>query len=123
MSRLDSLVNIKQRERESLRDYMNYFNVATLEVQYLDQSIIMSTLNGGLQICQFLFFLEKLYPKDFTGMLVQAEKYTNTEEAYKLYRNPPKRKDEKEKQRKEECDLAGGSTGEGNKMIKVSTLE
>ena len=63
----DSLVNIKKREGESLRDYVSYFNATIFEVCNLNQSITMSTLKDGLLKFQFLFFLEKRYPKDFTN--------------------------------------------------------
>ena len=44
----ESLINIKQREGESIRAYINRFNVAALEVQNLNQSIVMAALKGGL---------------------------------------------------------------------------
>ena len=44
----ESLINIKQREGESIRAYINRFNVAALEVRNLDQSIAMAALKGGL---------------------------------------------------------------------------
>ena len=53
------LINIKQREGESLYDYINCFNVAALEVYKLDQSVVMTTCKGKLQKNFFFYSLEK----------------------------------------------------------------
>ena len=58
----ESLINIKKREGESIRAYINRFNVAMLEVQNMDQSIVMATLKGSLQKNDLLFSLEKKIP-------------------------------------------------------------
>ena len=58
-----SLINIKQREKESIRAYVNRFNIAVLEVRNLDQSIAMAALKGGLQKNDLLFSLKKKYPE------------------------------------------------------------
>ena len=71
----ESLINIKQREGESIRAYVNRFNVAALEVRNLDQSIAMAALKGGLQKNDLLFSLEKKYPRNFADLLAQAEGY------------------------------------------------
>ena len=80
----ESLINIKQKKGESIRDYINRFNVAALEVQNLDQSVMMVTLKGGLQKNDLLFFLEKKYPRDFADLLARAEGYARTEETFKM---------------------------------------
>ena len=72
---LESLINIKQKERESIRAYVNRFNTTTLEVQNLDQSVAMAALKGGLQKNDLLFSLEKKYPRDFADLLAWAEGY------------------------------------------------
>ena len=41
-------MNMKQREEESIRSYLDHFNVAILEVYNLDQLIVMATLKDGL---------------------------------------------------------------------------
>ena len=58
----ESLVNIKQREGESICDYMAHFNATILEVCDLDQSIVMTAFNEGLQKNLLLYSLEKKYP-------------------------------------------------------------
>ena len=58
----ESLINIKQKEGESIRTYVNRFNAAALEVRNLDQSVAMADLKSGLQKNDLLFFLEKNIP-------------------------------------------------------------
>ena len=81
---LESLINIKQREGESIRAYINRFNVAVLEVRNLHQSVAMVALKGGLQKNDLLFSLEKKYPRDFANLLARAEGYARAEEAFKM---------------------------------------
>ena len=80
----ESLINIKQKERESIRIYVNHFNTAALEVRNLDQSVAMAALKSGLQKNDLLFSQEKKYPKDFTDLLARVEGYVRVEEAFKL---------------------------------------
>lgn len=42
----------------------------------------MVALKAGLLKNDFLFSLEKRYPKDFAEILARTEKYANTEEAW-----------------------------------------
>ena len=79
------LVNIKQREGEFLHDYMNHFNVATLKMHNLDQSVTMIAFKDELQKNFLLYTLEKKYLKDFAEMLDRAEKYVWADEALKKY--------------------------------------
>ena len=79
-----SLINIRQREGESIRAYINHFNIAALEVRNLDQSIMMAALKGGLQKNDLLFFLKKKYSRDFADLLARAEGYARAEEAFKM---------------------------------------
>ncbi|XP_008777135.2 uncharacterized protein LOC103697118 [Phoenix dactylifera] len=77
----NSLLNIKQKEGESLKDYIDRFTAATWEVRELDQLIAMSALKTGARSCRFLFFLEKNFSTDFMEMLARARKYAKAEEA------------------------------------------
>ena len=77
-------MNIKQKEGESNRTYVNYFNAAALEVRNLDQSVTMAALKSDLQKNDLLFSLKKKYPRDFTDLLARAEGYARAEEAFKL---------------------------------------
>ena len=80
----ESLINIKQREGESIRAYINRFNIAALEVRNLDQSVAMAALKGGLQKNDLLYSLEKKYPRDFADLLARAEGYARAEEAFRM---------------------------------------
>ncbi|EHA8590342.1 hypothetical protein COCNU_scaffold017266G000020 [Cocos nucifera] len=80
----DSLMNVKQKQGESIRAYVIRFNAAALEVRDLDQSIAMAALKGGIQKNNLLFSLEKRYPRNFADLLARAEKYARAEEAFKL---------------------------------------
>ena len=80
----ESLINIKQREGESIRAYVNRFNIAALEVRNLDQSIAIAALKGGLQKNDLLFSLEKKYPRNFADLLARVEGYARVEEAFKM---------------------------------------
>lgn len=82
MSRSDSLINIKQRERESLRSYMSRFNEMALKVYTLDHVVTMIAIKYGLQQSPFLFSLEKGLAMDFSEMLAWVDKYACTKEAY-----------------------------------------
>ncbi|XP_038976929.1 uncharacterized protein LOC120107647 [Phoenix dactylifera] len=77
----DSHLNVKQREGESFKDYLDRFIAATWEVRELDQSIAMSALKTGARSYRLLFSNEKSFPVDFTEMLLRAEKYVKAEEA------------------------------------------
>ncbi len=83
----DSLLDIKQKEGESLREYLDWFTAATWEVRELDQSIAMSALKTGARSYRFLFSIEKNFPADLTEMLVRARKYAKAEEAVAVRRN------------------------------------
>ena len=80
----ESLINIKQKEEESIQTYVNRFNATVLEVQNLDQSVVMAALKSGLPKNDLLFFLKKKYPRDFADLLARAEGYVRAEEAFKL---------------------------------------
>ena len=99
------LIGIKQKEDESLREFITKFNAATLKVSDLDPKVTMMPMKGGLKPSRFLFTLEKRFPTCFAEMLSQAEKYVNAEEAMSAMRssapNQPEKK-EKEKRKREE---------------------
>ena len=71
------LIEIKQKENESLWKFITKFNTATLEVSDLDPMVTMSAMKGGLKPSRFLFSLEKQFPASFAEMLSWVEKYAN----------------------------------------------
>ena len=94
----DTLIGNKQKDGESLREYISRFNAATLEVSDLDQVVAMSAMKGSLRPSRFLFSLKKQFPTNFAEMLAQDEKYANAEEAMSMTSQPEK----KEKRRRKE---------------------
>ncbi len=68
----DSLLDIKQKKEESLKDYIDHFTATTGEVRDLDQSIAMSALKIRAQSYKFLFSIEKNFPANFAEMLARA---------------------------------------------------
>ena len=52
---------MKQKENESLWDFITRFNVAILEVSDLDPMVAMSAMKGSLKFSRFLFSLEKRF--------------------------------------------------------------
>ena len=102
---LDMLIDIKQKESESLREFITRFNAITLEVSDLDQTVAMSTMKGGLRPTRFSLSLEKWFSTSFIEMLARAEKYANAEEAMSTKRSLATLqfdKKEKEKSKREE---------------------
>ncbi|XP_038976592.1 uncharacterized protein LOC120107395 [Phoenix dactylifera] len=98
----DSLLDIKQKEGESLREYLDRFTAATWEVRELDQSIAMSALKTGARSYRFLFSIEKNFPADLTEMLVRARKYAKAEEAVASRRSGAEQTSKKQKRRRED---------------------
>ena len=78
----DSLHTIKQKEGESIRSFMNRFNVAILKVQNLYESIAMAAMMSGLLKNDLKKSLIKTYPRTLLNMLIRAEKYAHMEEAF-----------------------------------------
>ena len=70
------------KEGESIRSFMNRFNVVTLEIQNLEQSTMMAIMMSGLLKNNLKKLLIKTYPQNFLDMLACAEKYVRMEEAF-----------------------------------------
>ena len=97
------LIGIKQKENESLREFITRFNATTLEVIDLDPMVAMSAMKDNLKPSRFLFSLEKWFFASFVEMLFWAEKYANVEKAKLTKRtSTPSPSDEKEKEKKKE---------------------
>ena len=97
------LIGMKQRETESLQEFITRFNTVTLEVTDLDQMVAMSAMKGALKPSRFLFSLEKKFSTSFFKMLFHAEKYANVEEAFlakkTLAPGPSEKENEKEREK------------------------
>ncbi|XP_052180473.1 uncharacterized protein LOC127793785 [Diospyros lotus] len=96
-----ALVNIKQNQGESLRDFVARFNEEALSIDEFDQRIAMMALQNGLRAGPFAQSLAKTPPRTFTEALTRANKYINAEEVMKVKRveQPDKKEREKEKKK------------------------
>ena len=63
------LIGIKQKEDESLWEFITRFNAATLKISDLDPKVTMSAMKDGLKPSRFLFSLEKRFPTNFAEIL------------------------------------------------------
>ena len=93
-----TLMQIRQREDESLRSYVARFNKEALLVDEGDEMILVTTFSSGLKEGEFLFSMLKNEPKTMADMLFKASKYMNAEDAIIA------RKDEKGKRKKENAE-------------------
>ena len=76
--------------------------MAILEISYLNQTIAMSTMKGGLKPSRLPFGLEKRFPIDYIEMLSQAKKYANVEEAMVARKDALTSRTERESKRRRE---------------------
>ena len=78
---LASLLNIKQREDESLRSYVTRFNKEVLLIVEANNKVLVIAFTNGLQSREFLFSIYKNDLKMMANMLYKATKYMNAEDA------------------------------------------
>ncbi|XP_073017915.1 uncharacterized protein [Primulina eburnea] len=93
-----SLFVMKQQENETLREFVQRFNSAALEIPAATPDIMISAFTQGLRGGEFFKSLVKKPPSSYDDLLSRAEKYVNLENAqrYRRMENRP-----------------GGSRGEG----------
>uniref|UniRef100_A0A2N9HJT9 Uncharacterized protein n=1 Tax=Fagus sylvatica TaxID=28930 RepID=A0A2N9HJT9_FAGSY len=75
------LLNIKQKEGETLRSYLTRFNKETLLVDGADDKVVLTAFISGLQAGDFLFSVYKDPPSTMTEMMYEAQRHMNGEEA------------------------------------------
>ena len=75
------LMNIKQREDETLRSYITRFNKETISIDEADDKILVVAFTNRLWKGKFLFSLYKNDPKTMSIVLYRATKYMNAEDA------------------------------------------
>ena len=66
----DSLFAIRQQDKESLRDFIAQFKVATLEVDHLDDLVAMSALKRSLRISRLTYSLDKNLARSYAEVLL-----------------------------------------------------
>ena len=75
------LMNIKQREEETLSSYITRFDKEALSIDEADNKILVAAFTNGLRKGKFLFSLYKNDPKTMSDVLYRATKYMNAEDA------------------------------------------
>ncbi|XP_072078088.1 uncharacterized protein [Arachis hypogaea] len=79
-----SLLGTKQEIGEPLRDYMERFNKACLEIQDLPTEAVIMGLVNGLREDPFSQSISKRHPTSLSDVQERAEKYINMEENTRL---------------------------------------
>ena len=64
-----SLLNIKQRDDESLGSYVTLFNKEALLIDETNNKFLVTAFTNGLQFAKFLFSIYKNDPKTMADML------------------------------------------------------
>ncbi|KAL2253437.1 UNVERIFIED_CONTAM: hypothetical protein Sindi_0138400 [Sesamum indicum] len=72
---------MRQRDNESLREYLQRFNAVALEVPYATQEVKASTFSQGLLDGDFFKSLAKKPISEFDALLAHAAKYINMKDA------------------------------------------
>ncbi|XP_030949228.1 uncharacterized protein LOC115973127 [Quercus lobata] len=71
------LLIVRQQEGESLRDYVKRFNKAVLEIDEVNDQVIMTTFQAGLNNHNLVLLLGKTLPISMTDFVFKAQKYMN----------------------------------------------
>lgn len=95
-------MSIKQEENEKLKDYLERFNAATLEVKDFNKSIAMSALKQGLWSGHLSFILDKNFLRSYVDYLACARKYVQVEESHFLHQKEERKKESEKKMACEE---------------------
>ncbi|KAK3021706.1 hypothetical protein RJ639_046556 [Escallonia herrerae] len=83
-----SLLNIVQEKNESLACFLGRFNVATLEIDNLDESMKYTAFLRGLRpTSKFTFSVNKSPPGNMKALLEKANKYIQAEEYLETHRD------------------------------------
>ncbi|KAL0318174.1 UNVERIFIED_CONTAM: hypothetical protein Scaly_2858500 [Sesamum calycinum] len=76
-----SIFSICQKEGEHLKEYLQRFNMATLEVPSMTREVKANTFAQGLLYGYFFKSLAKKPTPKFNALLARAAKYINMEDA------------------------------------------
>ena len=86
-------MSIKQREDETLRSYIMWFNKEVLSIDEADDKILIAAFINGLRKGKFLFSLYKNDPKTMSDVLYRAIKYMNAEDALLAREEKPQKRE------------------------------
>ncbi|XP_075663121.1 uncharacterized protein LOC142632635 [Castanea sativa] len=90
------LMNIKQREDETLKSYITRFNKKALLIDEAEDKILVAAFTNGLRKSKFLFSLYKNDLKTMSEVLYKATKYMNAEDALLAREEKPKKRERQE---------------------------
>ena len=90
------LMNIKQREDETLRSYITRFNKETISIDEADDKILVVAFTNRLWKGKFLFSLYKNDLKTMSNVLYRATKYMNAEDALLAREEKPRKRERQE---------------------------
>uniref|UniRef100_A0A2N9H8N9 Retrotransposon gag domain-containing protein n=1 Tax=Fagus sylvatica TaxID=28930 RepID=A0A2N9H8N9_FAGSY len=76
------LLNIRQREGESLKSYVQRFNKEAVQIDKPNEYVALTAFNAGLLKGDFLFQLCKDPPKSMSELMYEAQKFINAEDAF-----------------------------------------
>ena len=95
----ECLMNIKQREDETLRSYIALFNKEAFSIYEVDDEILIAVLTNELRKGKFLFSLYKNDAKTMSDVLYRATKYMNVEDALLAREEKPQKRERQEETR------------------------
>ena len=95
------LMNIKQREDETLKSYITHFNKEALSIDEANDKILIVAFTNGLQKRKFLFSLYKNDPNTMSDVLYRATKYMNAEDALLAQEEKPRKRERQEDTRQD----------------------
>lgn len=76
----DSLFFVRQKEGESLKDFMARFKTVALEVYHLDDAMATLALKRGLRLSRFTYSLDKRLSSSYAELLSCMQKYIHADE-------------------------------------------
>ena len=86
-------MSIKQRDDETFRSYIIWFNKEALSIDKADDKILVVAFTNGLRKGKFLFSLYKNDPKTMSDVLYKATKYMNAEDALLAREENPRKRE------------------------------
>ena len=95
------LMNIKQREDETLKSYITHFNKEALSIDEANDKILIVAFTNGLQKRKFLFSLYKNDPNTMSDVLYRVTKYMNAEDALLAQEEKPRKRERQEDTRQD----------------------
>uniref|UniRef100_A0A2N9GHQ1 Reverse transcriptase/retrotransposon-derived protein RNase H-like domain-containing protein n=1 Tax=Fagus sylvatica TaxID=28930 RepID=A0A2N9GHQ1_FAGSY len=86
------LLNIRQREGESLRSYVQRFNKEAVQIDEPNEFVALTEFNVGLRKGDFLFQLCKDPSRSVSELMYEAQKFINVEDAFEAWDEFPSKK-------------------------------